>query len=31
VPTPEEAKRLATSDKAGVQVRLERALYEFET
>ena len=30
VPTPDEAKRLATSDKATVQVRLERALYEFE-
>lgn len=30
IPTPEEAKRLATSDKATVQVRLERALVEFE-
>jgi len=30
VPTPEEDKLLATSDKARVQVRLERALYEFE-
>lgn len=29
-PTPEEAKLLATSDKATVQARLERALYEFE-
>jgi hypothetical protein len=29
-PTPEDAKLLATSDKATVQVRLERALYEFE-
>ena len=29
-PTPEQAKLLATSDKATVQLRLERALYEFE-
>jgi adenosine deaminase len=30
VPTPEEAKLLAGSDKAAVQLRLERALHEFE-
>ncbi len=30
VPTPDEARLLAGSDKATVQVRLERALYEFE-
>jgi hypothetical protein len=30
VPTPDEARRLATSDKAMVQARLERALEEFE-
>jgi adenosine deaminase len=30
VPTPEEAKRLAASDKATVQARLERAFVEFE-
>lgn len=30
IPTPEEARLLASSDKAAVQVRLERALYEFE-
>jgi hypothetical protein len=30
IATPEEAKLLAGSDKATVQARLERALYEFE-
>ena len=30
IPTEAEAGRLAASDKATVQVRLERALYEFE-
>jgi adenosine deaminase len=30
VPTPEEARLLATSDKATVQARLERAFVEFE-
>lgn len=31
VPTPDEARLLAASDKATAQVRLERALHEFET
>jgi len=30
IPTPDEARVLAGSDKATVQVRLERALHEFE-